>query len=181
MSGSAVSKRYASALFDIALESSQINEIEEELKVVKEVFQNEKALNDVLNHPKVPAAKKKELVQNAFGSVAQPVLHTIFLLIDRHRTSIVPDLTDEFVKLANKVRQTEDAIVYSVKPLTDAETKSLSQVFAKKAGVASLRIRNEVQTDLIGGVKVRIGNRIFDGSVSGKLERIERQLAGEIR
>ncbi|MED4828848.1 F0F1 ATP synthase subunit delta [Bacillus atrophaeus] len=181
MSGSAVSKRYASALFDIALESSQINEIEEELKVVKEVFQNEKALNDVLNHPKVPAAKKKELIQNAFGSIAQPVLHTIFLLIDRHRTSIVPDLTDEFVKLANKVRQTEDAIVYSVKPLTDAETASLSQVFAKKAGVASLRIRNEVQTDLIGGVKVRIGNRIFDGSVSGKLERIERQLAGEIR
>lgn len=59
MSGSAVSKRYASALFDIANESSQLNQVEEELKVVKEVFQNEKALNDVLNHPKVPGAKKK--------------------------------------------------------------------------------------------------------------------------
>ncbi|NEH82094.1 F0F1 ATP synthase subunit delta, partial [Rhizobium leguminosarum] len=40
---------------------------------------------------------------------------------------------------------------------------------------------NEVQTDLIGGIKVRIGNRIYDGSVSGKLQRIERQLAGENR
>lgn len=59
MSGSAVSKRYASALFDIANESAQLNQAEEELIVVKQVFQNEKALNDVLNHPKVPAAKKK--------------------------------------------------------------------------------------------------------------------------
>lgn len=51
MSGSAVSKRYASALFDIANESAQLNQVEEELIVVKQVFQNEKALNDVLNHP----------------------------------------------------------------------------------------------------------------------------------
>ena len=105
------------------------------------------------------------------------MLHTIFLLIDRRRSSIVPDLTDEFIKLANQARQTEDAVVYSVKPLSEAEMLSLSQVFAK-AGIASLRIRNEVQTDLIGGIKVRIGNRIYDGSVSGKLERMERQLAG---
>ncbi|MCR4359996.1 F0F1 ATP synthase subunit delta [Bacillus subtilis] len=181
MSGSAVSKRYASALFDIANESAQLNQVEEELIVVKQVFQNEKALNDVLNHPKVPAAKKKELIQNAFGSLSQSVLNTIFLLIDRHRAAIVPELTDEFIKLANVARQTEDAIVYSVKPLTDAEMLPLSQVFAKKAGVASLRIRNEVQTDLIGGIKVCIGNRIYDGSVSGKLQRIERQLAGENR
>lgn len=106
------------------------------------------------------------------------MLHTIFLLIDRRRSSIVPDLTDEFIKLANQADQTEDAVVYSVKPLSEAEMLSLSQVFAKKAGIASLRIRNEVQTDLIGGIKVRIGNRIYDGSVSGKLERMERQLAG---
>ncbi|RJS55702.1 F0F1 ATP synthase subunit delta [Bacillus subtilis] len=181
MSGSAVSKRYASALFDIANESAQLNQVEEELTVVKQVFQNEKALNDVLNHPKVPAVKKKELIQNAFGSLSQSVLNTIFLLIDRHRAAIVPELADEFIKLANEARQIEDATVYSVKPLTEAEILSLSQVFATKAGVASLRIRNEVQTDLIGGIKVRIGNRIFDGSVSGKLQRIERQLAGENR
>lgn len=59
MSGSAVSKRYASALFDIAVETSQINEIEEELTVLKEVFRNEAGLQEVLSHPKISAAKKK--------------------------------------------------------------------------------------------------------------------------
>lgn len=61
-----------------------------------------------------------------------PCLIRFFLLIDRHRAAIVPELTDEFIKLANEARQTEDAIVYSVKPLTDAEILPLSQVFAKK-------------------------------------------------
>lgn len=106
MSGSAVSKRYASALFDIAVETSQINEIEEELTVLKEVFRNEAGLQEVLSHPKVSAAKKKELIQQSFGALSESVLHTIFLLIDRRRSSIVPDLTDEFIKLANQaVRQ----------------------------------------------------------------------------
>lgn len=181
MSGSAVSKRYASALFDIANESAQLNQVEEELTVVKQVFQNEKALNDVLNHPKVPAAKKKELIQNAFGSLSQSVLNTIFLLIDRHRAAIVPELTDEFIKLANVVKSNRRRNRIFSETADGCRNVTIITSVCKKAGVASLRIRNEVQTDLIGGIKVRIGNRIYDGSVSGKLQRIERQLAGENR
>ncbi|EWH23719.1 F0F1 ATP synthase subunit delta [Bacillus sp. GM2] len=181
MSQSAVSKRYAAALFDIALESKQVNEIEEELTVVKKIFIDHKDLNAVLSHPKVPAEKKKQILKDSFGSVSTAVLHTLYLLVDRSRTSIVPDLADEYVKMANRFRGTEDAIVYSVKPLSEEEISSFSQVFAKEAGAASLRVRNEVNPDLIGGVKIRIGNRIYDGSVRGKLDRIERQLAGENR
>ncbi|MFN2744600.1 MULTISPECIES: F0F1 ATP synthase subunit delta [Bacillus] len=181
MSESAVSKRYAAALFDIALESKLVDEIEEELTVIRKIFIDHKELNAVLSHPKVPTEKKKQVLKGAFGSVSTAVLHTLYLLVDRARTKIIPELADEYVKMANRSRQTEDAIVYSVKPLSEEEIASFSEVFAKKAGAASLRVRNEVNPDLIGGVKIRIGNRIFDGSVSGKLARIERQLAGENR
>ncbi|KKB74266.1 MULTISPECIES: F0F1 ATP synthase subunit delta [Bacillus] len=181
MSQSAVSKRYAAALFDIALESKLVNEIEEELTVVKQLFSEHKKLIAVLSHPKVPSEKKKQILKDSFGSASTAVLNTLYLLIDRSRISIVPDLADEYVKMANRHRQTEDAVVYSVKPLSEEEIFSFSQVFAKKAGAASLRVKNEVDPDLIGGVKIRIGNRIYDGSVSGKLARIERQLAGENR
>ncbi|MCY7700173.1 F0F1 ATP synthase subunit delta, partial [Bacillus safensis] len=117
----------------------------------------------------------------AFKGVSTYVLHTMYLLIDRGRTNIFSEMTSEFVKLANRTKQIDDAIVYSVKPLSGAEIQSLSEVFAKKAGVTSLRVENVIDKDLIGGVKIRIGNRIYDGSVSGKLSRIERQLAGENR
>lgn len=181
MSVSIVSKRYASALFDIVLASSAVDETEKELNEIKKVLKADQELNDFLVHPKITADKKKHLIAEAFKGVSTHVLHTMYLLIDRGRTNIFSEMTSEFVKLANRTKQIDDAVVYSVKPLSGAEIQSLSEVFAKKAGVTSLRVENVIDKDLIGGVKIRIGNRIYDGSVSGKLSRIERQLAGENR
>ena len=60
--------------------------------------------------------------------------------------------------------------------LTEEETKAISTTFAKKLGKKDLRIENIVDSNLLGGIKLRIGNRIYDGSLQGKLERLERQL-----
>lgn len=176
MSNGIVAKRYAVALFQLAKEQNVIDKIENELLVVKEVFTTNRELIDVLNHPKVKSDEKKSLVKEAFASLSQQVVNTLLLLVDRHRVDVVEELVNQFVQSANEARGTEDAIVYSVRPLTDNELSSLSASFAKKIGKTSLRLQNVVDSKLLGGVKLRIGNRIYDGSVSGKLERIERQL-----
>lgn len=176
MSKGIVAKRYAVALFQLAKEQNTIDQIENELLVVKEVFTTNKDLIDVLNHPKVTIKAKKSIVKESFASLSKQVVNTLFLLVDRHRVDIVTDVVDYFVQNANKARGTEDAIVYSVRPLTENELSSISTSFAKKVGKTSLRLQNVVDKKLLGGVKLRIGNRIYDGSVSGKLERLERQL-----
>jgi F-type H+-transporting ATPase subunit delta len=176
MSKGIVAKRYAVALFQLAKEQNTIDQIENELLVVKEVFTTNKDLIDVLNHPKVTNKAKKSIVKESFASLSKEVVNTLFLLVDRHRVDIVTDVVDYFVQNANKARGTEDAIVYSVRPLTENELSSISTSFAKKVGKTSLRLQNVVDKKLLGGVKLRIGNRIYDGSVSGKLERLERQL-----
>lgn len=176
MSKGIVAKRYAVALFQLAKEQNTIDQIENELLVVKQVFTANKELIDVLNHPKVTNETKKSIVKESFASLSQQVVNTLCILIDRHRSDIVTDVVNYFVQHANEARGTEDATVYSVRPLTDVELTSISTSFAKKIGKNSLRLQNVVDKNLIGGVKLRIGNRIYDGSISGKLERIERQL-----
>lgn len=176
MSKGIVAKRYAVALFEIAKEHNIIGQIENELLDVKEVFTTNKELIDLLNHPKVTNDTKKSIIKGSFASVSQQVINTLLLLVDRHRVDIVIDIVSYYVQKANEARGTEDAIVYSVRPLSETELTSISTSFAKKIGKLSLRLQNVVDKNLIGGVKLRIGNRIYDGSVSGKLERIERQL-----
>lgn len=100
------------------------------------------------------------------------------ILIDRHREDYIAEMADHFIELANDERGIAEAKVYSVRPLTEAESEALSSVFASKVGKQSLRIENIVDSNLLGGIKLRIGNRIFDGSLRGKLERMERQLQG---
>jgi F-type H+-transporting ATPase subunit delta len=176
MSNSTVAKRYALALFQLSKENNLLDQMEEELRVVKQVITNSSDLNAVLKSPKVTIDKKKEIVKDSFSKINPFVLNTLMILIDRHREEYITEVADHFVGLANEERGIAEALVYSVRQLTDAEKEALSVSFAAKVGKKSLRIENIVDTDLLGGLKLRIGNRIFDGSLRGKLDRLERKL-----
>ncbi|WHY66957.1 F0F1 ATP synthase subunit delta [Neobacillus sp. SuZ13] len=176
MSNSMVAKRYALALLNIAKETNSLGVIEEELRVVKEVVQYNPELKAILNSSKLSLVKKKEIIKTAFASVNVNVLNTLLILIDRHREDQIIDLADEFLELANEEMGVAEAEVYSTRALTDAEREAISSVFAAKIGKKSLKIENIVDSNLLGGIRLRIGNRIYDGSLRGKLDRLERKL-----
>lgn len=176
MSNSMVAKRYALALLKIAKETDSLGVIEEELRVVKEVVQYNPELKAILNSSKLSIEKKKEILKTAFASVNVNVLNTLLILIDRHREDQIIDLADEFLELANEEMGVAEAEVYSTRALTDAEREAISSVFAAKIGKKSLKIENIVDSNLLGGIRLRIGNRIYDGSLRGKLDRLERKL-----
>ena len=176
MTGSMVAKRYALALFQLAKEQQLLEKVEEELRVVKEVFFVNVELKAILKSPKLLKEKKKEILTEAFASVNTYVLNTLMLLIDRHRADEIAAVADEFIELANEEKGIEVADVYSIRPLTDEEKTALSSSFAAKIGKKSLQIENMIDSDMLGGVKIRIGNRIYDGSLRGKLDRLERKL-----
>jgi len=176
MSNSMVAKRYASALFQIAKEQQFLSTVEEELRVVKEVLQYNADLKAVLKSSKLTIDKKKEVIKAAFVSINSYVLNTLLILIDRHREDEIVEVVDQFIELSNNEMGIAEAEVFSIRPLTDAERAAISTTFAAKIGKKSLRIENIVDSELLGGVKLRIGNRIYDGSLRGKLNRLERKL-----
>jgi F-type H+-transporting ATPase subunit delta len=176
MSNTMVAKRYASALFQIAKEQQILSQVEEDLRVVKEVLEYNADLKAVLKSSKLTIDKKKEIVKNAFASVNVYVLNTVLILIDRHREEQIVEVTDQFLELADEAMGIAEAQVYSANALTDAQREALSATFAAKIGKKSLRIENIVDSNLLGGLRLRIGNRIYDGSLRGKLDRLERKL-----
>jgi len=176
MSSGVVAKRYAVALFQLAKEQQSLEQTEAELRVVKQVFTSNQELQAVLTNPKISVVKKKDLVTTAFSSFSKHVINTLYLLIDRHRETVVAEMADQFIELANEERGIAEAKVYSGRSLTEDEKANLSSAFAKKVGKSSLRIDNVVDSSILGGVKIRIGNRIYDGSIQGKLKRLEREL-----
>lgn len=176
MMGSMVAKRYAFALFQIAEEQKILDQVEEELRVVKEVFMYNDDVHTVLGSPKLSKETKKEILAAAFGSLNQYVVNTLMLMVDRHREDELAAVAEEFIELANEAKGIAAAVVYSIRPLNDEEKAGLSAVFAEQVGKKSLQIENIVDSDLLGGIRLRIGNRIYDGSLRGKLDRLERKL-----
>ncbi|KGX86442.1 F0F1 ATP synthase subunit delta [Pontibacillus litoralis] len=176
MSIEIVGKRYANALFQLGQEQHKLEQFEEELRIVREVFHSNKPLMEFLKHPRVELHKKKQLLKEAFQGFSNEVTHTLELILDRHREAIIPTMVSEFIHLNNEARGIAEAEVYSVRSLSKDEEETIQTVFAKKLQKDTLRIHNIVDPSILGGLKLKIGNRIYDGSVSGKLERIEREL-----
>ncbi|KXH83983.1 F0F1 ATP synthase subunit delta [Sporosarcina sp. HYO08] len=178
MSKSVVAKRYALALFESAQQNDQIAPIQADLHEIKKVFASNKELSQLLDSPNLSVNKKKELLTTLFKDANVYVLNTLSLLLDKKRIDEVVNITDEFTTFANDAAGVAEAKVYSTRPLTAEESESISKVFARKVGKQALRIENIIDPSLIGGVRLQIGNQIYDSSVSAKLDRLRKDLIG---
>ncbi|ANU27479.1 F0F1 ATP synthase subunit delta [Planococcus versutus] len=175
---SQVSERYALALFQVAQKHDLSLAIEQDLREVKKVFDMTPELYNLIVSPKLSADKRTNLINQVFNGANPFVVNTLQLMAERKRLNEVGSMADEFVALSNTAQGIEDAIVYSTRPLTEEERASVSSVFAKKMGKQSLRIENILDPSLLGGLRIQIGNRIYDSSVSTKMARLKRQLIG---
>lgn len=175
---SQVARRYAEALFQLANEKGILSEVGADLKEIKTVFTSNKDFTAVLAAPKVSATKKKEMIQNIFAAAQPAVVNTLQLLVDKKHINDVVAVVDSYEALAAAASGTAKAVVTSTRELTAEEREEISSAFGKLVGVEKLDITNEVKPELIGGIRVQIGNYIYDSSVAAKLEGLKRTLVG---
>ncbi|ASK62086.1 F0F1 ATP synthase subunit delta [Virgibacillus phasianinus] len=176
MSEAVVAKRYAEALFQLGTEKKALDHLEEEASVVQEIFGQNKKLLVFLTHPRVANEKKKQFLTDVFKGLSADLLNTMKLLVDRNRIDLMPVIVKEFLYLTNEAKGISEATVFSVRALSDDEIEKLSGSFAKRFGKKAIKLENKVDPSIIGGIKLRMGNSIYDGSISGKLKRIERSI-----
>lgn len=171
-----VAKRYAQALFDLASASKVVDQVEAELKVIVGVVKADDQLDKFLNLPNIQAEDKLQLLKESFGSaVSELVYNTLGLLIKRGRQSLIESLYESYVKIAGAATGQAQAVVYTAKSLSDAELAGVATQFEQLTG-KKIVAEQIVDPSLLGGVKVRIGDRLYDGSLSGKLERLQKSL-----
>lgn len=178
MSNSVVAKRYGVALFELAKEKGQIEAIQQDLLELKKVFLTNKELEELLNNPKLAMTSKQELLANVFKAANPLILNTLLIMLEKNRLAEIVPAVDVFNEYANEAAGVADATVFSTRPLTEDESQGISTAFAAKIGRQSLKINNIIDPSLIGGVRLQIGTRIYDSSLSGKLERMQKDLIG---
>ncbi|WP_341279923.1 F0F1 ATP synthase subunit delta [Paenibacillus sp. FSL H8-0537] len=172
----AVAKRYAKALFELAQQGGIISEVEQQLQAIAQSLGEDLEIQKFLSYPNIDASKKLAVLKAAFGgSISELLLNTLELVFVRGRQELIVEIYEAFTKIAGEVLKQAHATVYTARLLNDAE---LAEVAVQFGGLTGKTIIAEqvVEPALLGGVKVRIGDRLYDGSLSGKLERLEKQL-----
>ncbi|GAK05693.1 ATP synthase delta chain [Geomicrobium sp. JCM 19037] len=176
MSNVAVAGRYGSALFQLAKEKDVLKRVSEELNVVSSVFESLPELQSILAHPRITKSEKRALLQDGFSDAHDFVKNTLLVLVDRDRISALSEVISAYHALANEAMGVEKATIYSVQPLSEAEQKAVTDRFQQKIGDRTLDAVNKTDKDMLGGLIVRIGDTVYDGSVRNQLQKLERKI-----
>ncbi|MFT8391629.1 MAG: F0F1 ATP synthase subunit delta [Sporolactobacillus sp.] len=171
-----VASRYAEALFEIAEERQLIDAIETQLASVNDTLSENDELRRVLQHPQISADEKKALVDRLFkDTVGLEVSNLLKLLIDRKRESLINDVLEAYTHFANEKRGILDVTVTTAVPLDEDEQSDLARRLGEVLG-KKLRISLTVNKEIIGGILMRIGDRLYDGTVAGKLAGFKHEI-----
>jgi F-type H+-transporting ATPase subunit delta len=170
------SRRYARALFNAALKGGEVDEVAASLDAIAQAAGATPQFMNVMRHPLITRERKKEMLHHIFEGRVQPVVeHFLFLLIENDRAAILPDIGEQYKRFLDEHKREMDAEVVSAVPLTPAQTEALKTRLQAESGY-KVRLEARVDESLLGGLMVRVGDRLFDGSIVSQLRRIEEQL-----
>lgn len=176
MLNGALARRYAQALFELAVEMAALDQIDRELRDVSELVAGNQELKYLLNHPNIEVEVKKDILGKILDSGASQLSrHFLYLLVDRRRQNLLRLIQREFSYLANEARNIVEAKVTSAIELKADQEERLKEFISKCTG-KEVRLLTEVEPNLIGGAKLKIGDRVMDGSIATALEKMREKL-----
>jgi F-type H+-transporting ATPase subunit delta len=176
MLNQAVARRYASALFELAQEKGQIDQVDHELGMVAGMVESNSQLKAVVEDVLLAPQVKRDLVEKLFaGKVSPLVMNFLSVVVTKRREAYLPQMYRSFLDMANAVRGIVEVEVRSAVALSEEMAANLEQKLVSRLG-KRVKFQTQVAPELIGGLVVRVGDELMDGSVRTRLRRLRDRL-----
>lgn len=167
---------YGTALFDAAGDVGKKEEIMEDAEQVLKIMDENPDLYAFINYPAISAAEKKKAIGKIFeGNVCEEFLNFLYVLIDKGRTMHLEKIVKVYKGLIQKEEGYSYGTVYSVEPLKEEKIKELEKDVSDLLKM-NIRLTNETDPKLIGGIKILVEGRMIDASIRKKFDDLESQI-----
>jgi F-type H+-transporting ATPase subunit delta len=167
-------RRYAEAALEIGRADGTLDTWERDLAALRDALADEQ-LRTLAEHPAVPFAEKERVIRRVAGDVSPEALNLVLLMIRRGRPRAVPRMVEHFASLVRRERGISLAEVRTALPLDETQRDAVMDRLHELTG-DEIEINEVVDEGLIGGITVRIGDRLYDASVRSRLERLRARL-----
>ncbi|MGI8829904.1 MAG: ATP synthase F1 subunit delta [Candidatus Limnocylindria bacterium] len=170
----AAARRYADAAFEIGRADGTLEVWERDLATLRTALGDEQ-LRRLVEHPAVPFAEKEKVLRQVAKNVTAEPLSLALLMVRRGRPGAIDAMVDRFAELVRRERGISLAEVRTARPLDDVQRTAITQRLRELTG-DKIEMNEVVDDALIGGISVRIGDRLYDASVRSRLERLRARL-----
>jgi F-type H+-transporting ATPase subunit delta len=173
-----IAKNYAEALLDLAQKDGDLAKWGRLIDQVSDAMQSDAKLSQFLESPRVAASEKNRIFALALeGQVPQPFLRFLQALIRNRRQMLIPQVATQFHSLVDVVENRVHAAVTVAKPASEADQKLIADRLTKVVGKQVVP-HFYVNPAIIGGVVVRVGDTVLDGSVRKRLATLKSRMLG---
>ncbi len=174
----AAARVYAQALFDIGLETGSVGQIYDDLHAAYNALNGlDTDLRTFFNLPQFRREEKRRILNLAFeGKVGRPVLGLLNVLVEKRRETLLDNVVEEFDRYRDQHENRVQARVVTAKKLDDDLLESLRSALEQRTR-KSVVLTEVVDPEVLGGLRVNIGDRVLDGTVRRTLQDMRRNLA----
>ena len=167
-------RRYAEAAFEIGRADRSLERWERDLVRLRDALTSDE-LRSLIEHPAVAYADKERVLRRVVGDVTPEPLNLVLLMVRRGRPGAIDRMVDHFADLIRRHRGVTLAEVRTAMPLEDVQRSAVVERLHELTG-DEIEINEVVDEALIGGITVRIGDRLYDASVRNRLVRLRARL-----
>ncbi len=174
---SLIGKKYVAALFEVASEKNCLDEVYEDFSAFIDILNQEKKFSDLLMTPSIGIKEKKVILDNVFGKKINGYLKSLLaILLDKNRFDFVWDIYQDFRKTYFDDKNMVEALVLTVHPIDDQLQAELKEKLEKRFD-KKVKLKNQIDPSILGGVLVYVGEQVIDGSVRKQLSEIKANMS----
>ncbi|MCD8204017.1 MAG: F0F1 ATP synthase subunit delta [Coprobacillus sp.] len=172
---SELTKRYAEGLYSLVQDEADFLSYKEEASMLINIFSENEDYVYTLNSAFLSKEEKVKLINETLKGFHPYMISFISVISDNHRINEVIDILYDFISLINEKIGVKEGLIYSSEPLSEEEIRQVEDSISKRER-RKVELKNLIDTTLIGGVKVLIGDKVYDGTIKNKLENLKTTL-----
>jgi len=172
---------YAQALMSIAQSQDLVDRFNDDVALLLETINSSEELRQFLDNPFMKPETKKAVLRQLVSDRVHPVMQNFLqLLVDRGRSLFLPGICKQYQSLVRQLRQIVLAEVTSAVELNDGQLEAVRQKVTALTGATQVELEPHVDSDILGGVIIRVGSQVFDASLRGQLRRLGLNLSASV-
>jgi len=172
-----ISKTYGDALLEVAVEEGKVELFSEEIAGISDVLNDNPEFGKLINNPRISLEGKLEVVENVFkGRISDELVGFLTMIVAKGRYPQIDEILQYFTDEVKKLKGIGVAYVSTPSELSDSQKKAILQKLLDTTGYKSMEMNYIIDKSLIGGMQIRIGDRVVDSSVHTKVLKLQQEL-----
>ena len=172
-----ISKTYGDALLEIAVEEKKIDVLAQEVSAVVDILHDNPDFGKLMNNPRVAVDGKLDVMNTVFkGRISEELMGFFSMVIGKGRYDHIDEILTYFLDEVKKIKGIGVAYVTTPIELTDIQKKNIEKRLLETTGFKEMEMHYDLDGSLIGGMQIRIGDRVVDSSIHTKITKMQQDM-----